>query len=246
MNSEENLNKPKSNILARIICYFAGLFIMTAGIALSVKSRLGVSPVSSVPNAITLIWGLEMGKGTILLHSAMVLLQIIILRRKFKLISLCQVLIGIVFGYFTTFCNWGVDQLWSGVVTNIWLRLGMQAVSIILIALGIFFYMPAKILPLAGEGLTMAMSEVMGIAVHKAKIIMDVSLVLISAVLGLIFIQSLGSVGIGTIMAAIFVGMVLGVFNRLFGKWRDKLYRIPVIEASVENQSDDSDSSIEK
>ena len=33
----------------RLICYFVGLFIMTAGIAISVKSNLGVSPVSSIP-----------------------------------------------------------------------------------------------------------------------------------------------------------------------------------------------------
>lgn len=233
--------KTKSNIVVRVICYFAGLFIMTAGIALSVKSRLGVSPVSSVPNTFTLIWGLEMGKGTILLHSSMVVLQILLLRKNFKLINLCQVLIGIVFGYFTTFCNWGVDQLWPGQVSNLWLRFGMQILSIILIGLGIFFYMPAKILPLAGEGLTMAMGQVFKIQVHKAKIIMDVSLVVISAVLGLIFLRNLGSVGAGTILAAIFVGVVLGLFNRLFGKWRDKLYAIP-----QEPEASEEASSIEK
>ena len=43
--------------------YFIGLFIMTIGIALSVKSNLGVSPVSSIPYTITCVWGIEMGKG---------------------------------------------------------------------------------------------------------------------------------------------------------------------------------------
>ena len=53
----------------RLICYFVGLFIMTAGIAISVKSNLGVSPVSSIPYAVTRCWGLEMGKATISLRS---------------------------------------------------------------------------------------------------------------------------------------------------------------------------------
>ena len=52
----------------RLICYFVGLFIMTAGIAISVKSNLGVSPVSSIPYTVTRCWGLEMGKATILFH----------------------------------------------------------------------------------------------------------------------------------------------------------------------------------
>lgn len=40
----------------RLICYFVGLFIMTAGIAISVKSNLGVSPVSSIPYTVTRCW----------------------------------------------------------------------------------------------------------------------------------------------------------------------------------------------
>lgn len=38
---------------------------MTIGIALSVKSNLGVSPVSSIPYTMTCVWGIEMGKATI-------------------------------------------------------------------------------------------------------------------------------------------------------------------------------------
>lgn len=48
----------------RLPMYFIGLFVMTVGIALSVKSNLGVSPVSSIPYTITCVWGLEMGKAT--------------------------------------------------------------------------------------------------------------------------------------------------------------------------------------
>ena len=47
--------------------YFIGLFIMTIRIALSVKSNLGVPPVSSIPYTMTCVGGkIEMGKGTIL------------------------------------------------------------------------------------------------------------------------------------------------------------------------------------
>lgn len=56
--------------------YFLGLFVMTIGIALSVKSNLGVSPVSSIPYTITCVWGLEMGKATILFHVILVLIPL--------------------------------------------------------------------------------------------------------------------------------------------------------------------------
>lgn len=57
-----NLN----NMKIRLPMYLVGLFIMTIGIAISVKSNLGVSPVSSIPYTMTCIWGIEMGKATIL------------------------------------------------------------------------------------------------------------------------------------------------------------------------------------
>ena len=93
------------NMKVRIPMYFVGLFIMTIGIALSVKSNLGVSPVSSIPYTMTCVWGIEMGKATIIFHAALVLIQIVILRKNFKPINLLQIVVGVVFGYFTTFCN---------------------------------------------------------------------------------------------------------------------------------------------
>ena len=90
----------KRTIANRLICYFIGLFIMTAGIAISVKSDLGVSPVSSIPYTLTRCWGIEMGKATILFHCILVLLQILIRRKNFKLKSLLQIPVGIVFHNF--------------------------------------------------------------------------------------------------------------------------------------------------
>ena len=42
------------------------------------------------------------GKSTILFHIVLVLIQIVLLRKNFKPVQLLQVLVGIVFGYFTT------------------------------------------------------------------------------------------------------------------------------------------------
>ena len=138
----------KNNLPRRLIMYTAGLFAMTVGIALSVKSRLGVSPISSIPYAMTCIWGIEMGKATIILHCALVLLQILLLRKRFKPVNLLQVVVGIVFGYFTTFCNWCVSFLPD--TDSMVLRVILLLLSVVCIALGIFLYMPPDIMALSG------------------------------------------------------------------------------------------------
>ena len=208
------------NIVKRLFMYFTGLFVMTIGIAVSVKSNLGVSPVSSIPYTMTCIWGIEMGKATILFHCFLVLLQIILLRKNYKLKNLLQIIVGIIFGYFTTFCNWGVSFLPDP--QNIFIRIGMLLISTLFIAFGIFLYLPPDIMPLAGEGAMQAVSDVSGIAFPKVKIGFDVSMVTVSLITCLIFIRSLGSVGIGTIIAAVLVGMELGYITKCFGELRDK------------------------
>lgn len=217
------MNKGKS-INKRLILYLAGLFIMTLGISMSVKSNLGVSPVSSIPYTITCVFGLEMGKATILFHTVLVILQIIILRRNFKIKNLLQIVVGIVFGYFTTFSNY----LFSYIPTpeNMVFRLLMMLGSTVLIAAGIFFYLPADIVPLAGEGAIKAISEVTKIRFSNVKIAFDITMVLISLITCLLVLRELGSVGIGTVIAAVLVGAVLGAFNKRFGEKRDVLLGI--------------------
>lgn len=210
------------NMKVRIPMYFVGLFIMTIGIALSVKSNLGVSPVSSIPYTMTCVWGIEMGKATIIFHAALVLIQILILRKRFKSINLLQVVVGIVFGYFTTFCNYLATYLPS--TDNMVMRIVLMLVSTVFIAVGIFFYLPADLIPLAGEGVMQAVSDVTKIEFSKVKIGFDCSMVVISVITCLICIHSLGSVGVGTVIAAFLVGFNLGRVNKAFGAKRDKLF----------------------
>lgn len=209
------------NMKVRIPMYFVGLFIMTIGIALSVKSNLGVSPVSSIPYTMTCVWGIEMGKATIIFHAALVLIQILILRKRFKPINLLQIIVGIVFGYFTTFWNYLATYLPS--TDNMVMRIVLMLVSTVFIAVGIFFYLPADLIPLAGEGVMQAVSDVTKIEFSKVKIGFDCSMVVISVITCLICIHSLGSVGVGTVIAAFLVGFNLGRVNKAFGAKRDKL-----------------------
>ncbi len=209
------------NVKVRLPMYFIGLFIMTMGISLSVKSDLGVSPVSSIPYTITCVWGLEMGKATILFHCILVVLQMLLLRRSFKIKNLLQVLVGIVFGYFTTFCNYCAAFLPDP--GNLFIKLLMMLGSTVLIAFGIFLYVPTDIMPLAGEGFIQTMSDVTKCEFSKVKIAFDVSMVVISLAICLSILHGFGSVGIGTVISSVLVGVVLGIITKLLGAWRDKL-----------------------
>lgn len=199
---------------------------MTLGIAISVKSDLGVSPVSSIPYTITCVWGLEMGKATILFHCMLVIIQIILLRRSFKIKNLLQVAVGIVFGYFTTFCNYYVSLMPTP--ENMIIKLLMMLFSAVLIALGIFLYVPVDIMPLAGEGFIKAVSNITKFEFSKVKIAFDVTMVLTSLTVCMLILHKFGSVGIGTVISSVLVGVILGIITKFLGKWRNKLLN-PVV-----------------
>ncbi|MCM1299758.1 MAG: DUF6198 family protein [Firmicutes bacterium] len=209
------------NLKVRIPMYFIGLFIMTVGIALSVKSDLGVSPVSSIPYTLTVVWGVEMGLATVLFHVVLVIIQLLLLRKRFKPKNLLQIAVGIVFGLFTSLCNYLVSLI--PFTDNLALRIVMLAVSIVIVAVGIFFYVPADIIPLAGEGTMLAVCEITGFKFSSVKIGFDVTVAAVSLVTCLIAVHGMGSVGVGTIVSAILTGIVLGAITRVFGAKRDRL-----------------------
>ena len=71
-----------------------------------------------------------------------------------------------------------------------------------------------------------AVSQVTGVDFSKVKIGFDCTMVAISLMTCLFVIRSLGSVGIGTILAAVLVGTMHGAITRHFGALRDWLLRL--------------------
>ncbi len=219
------------NLAIRIAFYLVGFLIMTLGIAVSVKSDLGVSPVSSIPYTITCIFGLDLGLSTIVFHIALVILQVALLRRAFKVKNLLQVPVGVLFGAFTTF---SVSVLaFIPTPTDVWAQIVMMLFSTVLIAFGIFLYVPADFIPLAGEGAMLAIAQLTKKKFSTVKLAFDISMMVVSLVTCLLVLHSLGSVGVGTVIAAVLVGSELKVLNKFFGAARTRILAIGLVEAEV-------------
>lgn len=204
----------------RLGIYLLGLFIISLGIAVAVKSDLGVTPITAIPYAVSQVTGWEFGLMTALFHFSMVGFQALLQRRKFPLRSLLQVPAGILFGSFVTLTN----NLFAPLPTpdTMVIRLLMAVVSPGIIALGVFFYLPANIIPLAPDAAMATMAETFRLPTGRAKVIFDCSNVALALALCLLALGSFGSVGIGTVISALLLGTYLGFYNRLFGHLLDK------------------------
>ncbi|HBT19466.1 MAG TPA: hypothetical protein DEA52_05355, partial [Clostridiaceae bacterium] len=82
----------------KIGVYVVGLFVLAMGVAISVKSNLGVSPVSSLPYVLSVITPMEMGYYTMAVFAFYIFLQFLLLGKDFKVYSTLQIVGSIAFG----------------------------------------------------------------------------------------------------------------------------------------------------
>ena len=199
--------------LKRIFNYIFGLFLITLGVAFSIKSDLGSAPVSSIPYAMSLIWAIEIGVATFIFHAFLVAIELILLRRNFKPKHFLQVFVGVLFGAFTSF---SVSLMYFiPPADNLAFALVLSVLSIFFIALGLFFYVPTNIVPLSVEGVTQAIAIVSRRPFSRIKVYFDITVVASALILSYVFLGSFGSVGIGTILGALFIGTTVKYIHKI-------------------------------
>ena len=197
----------------RVFNYIFGLFLITLGVAFSIKSGLGSTPVASVPYSLNLILGIDLGITTLMFQIFLVCLELVLLRGDFKRKHFLQVFVSLIFGAFTSFSISLMAFVPSA--DNLMVAFLMSFISVFLIALGIFFYVPTNIVPVSVEGAIQAIAIVTNNPFPKIKICFDVTVVLSSLILSYIFLGNFGSVGIGTIIGAVFIGYVVKLIHSL-------------------------------
>ena len=206
-------------LVKRYLLLCVGLLIMSFGVAFSIKAGLGTSPISSLPYVTGQISGLSVGTTTICLHVTLILLQILLLRRRYEPIQLIQLPVALVFGALTDFSVWVLDGIAPDSYLVQWL---LCAVGILLVGVGVSFEVTANVVTLAGEGMVLAVCKVFPVPFARAKVGFDVTLVVLSCLLSLLFLQALVGVREGTVAAALLVGVVARQVNRPMATFAEK------------------------
>ncbi|MBO4677069.1 MAG: cytidylate kinase family protein [Oscillospiraceae bacterium] len=193
--------------LKRGVVYFLGLFIMALGVVFSVKSSLGVSPVTSLANVTHQITGIALGVCTTGTYCFYILVEVLILRKDFKAHMLLQILASFFFGLLVT----AATELLGFIPApgSYLLRLVYLFISIPLVSFGVMLYLAPAILPTPGEGLSLAVSTKTGKPVAVCKIITDCCMVALSALTSLLFFHALVGVREGTVISALTVGFLM-------------------------------------
>lgn len=203
----------------RYLIFLVGLFISSLGVSLVTKANLGTSPISSIPYVLSLNFSLTLGNFTIIFSLFLIALQLLILRKDFKLEHLLQIPISILFGYFI---DWTMLLLSFVHPDSYLFKVIALLIGCIIIGFGVYCEVLADVAMLPGESFVRAVVQTCEREFGSTKIAFDVTMTVMATLLSFVFAKELNGVREGTIIAALLVGFIA----RLFGRW---FYFVPAL-----------------
>lgn len=206
-------------LTGRIALMLAGIAVMGLGIDIVVKADLGNSPISATPNVLSI--GFTMVSfGTFMLgwQCFLVLVQIALLRREFRLVDLWQVPISVFFGVCidTFMALLGPAAPTSYVASWLWLAGGMAV-----LALGIVMTVVSGTVMNCGEAVVQAVVRKTGARFGTVKVGFDLACAALACLCAFLFVGHLAGVREGTFVCAAFTGVIVSIYMGLYGKLRD-------------------------
>ena len=212
----------KKELVKRYVLFIIGLIFIGMGVGFTKRGELGVSPISSVANVLSIKFDfLSIGSWLVVTNCMLILAQVLILRKDFKFYQLLQIPLSFLFGYSADFGLW-IASFFP--VNSYFSRLIMLFIGIVILALGISLSVIADVIMNSGEAIVKVIADKLGREFGNVKVVFDISCVTVSIILSLIFFD-MKIVGTreGTIITAVFTGFVVKFFTRIL---KDRLLKI--------------------
>mgnify|MGYP001026243602 FL=1 len=200
------------HICRRILVFAVGLLVISLSIGFITKASLGTPPISSIPYSLSLIFpSLSLGNFTIIYSLLLVFLQLVILGKQADKVSLgLQVVISFVFGYFIDF---GMMLLGDFSPEIYWERIVCVLIGCFGLAFGVYLQIVADFTMVPGDGFAYALSvRIKRKPYRVVRVCSDVSMIVIAAIIGYIGMGTTGGVREGTVICALLIGTIAGVY----------------------------------
>ena len=212
MGGKEGICVKSKELVKRYALFVTSLFFSALGVAFTKTGGLGVSPVSSVANVLSLRFpGVSMGQWLILWSAVLILGQILVLRRRYQPIQLLQLPMAVLFGWFT---DGGMVIAGLVPVNSYPMQLVMVLLGVVILGFGVALSVVADVMFNAVEGFVKALSDVTEKNFGNVKIAFDIFSVALSVVLSLaLFGGAVAGVREGTLIAALGTGLAVKFFT---------------------------------
>lgn len=203
------------SLLKRYAVFVTGLYFLSAGIVLIVRSALGTTPISSVNYVLSLNSPLSLGTWTFIINLLLILGQFWIIRNHRKRLDTVEILLQIPFSFlFSVFIDFNM-MLTSGLhPANYALSIALLLAGCIIQSIGVVFEIKPRVAMMSAEAFVKYASRHYNKEFGKFKVYFDVTLVALAAVLSFLFTQSIEGIREGSLIAACTTGYIVSFLNR--------------------------------
>ncbi|MDO5594780.1 MAG: hypothetical protein Q4G01_08235, partial [Eubacteriales bacterium] len=157
--------------MRRLVCYGIGMLVLTCGITLNTKTLLGVSPIISVPNSLSVLFGWDLGWVVTLFYLLCVAAQLPIKGRRFGILDVLQFPVSFLSGWLV---GWYSKTL--SFPNPSWpLRLTLLALAILLTGTGVCMMVNMELAPNPADGLVDSISQRSGKSMGLCKNLFDLA-----------------------------------------------------------------------
>ena len=184
------------------------------GVVLMIYSGSGISAISSVPYAFSEVFPfLSLGTWTYLFQGTLIL-TLMVLRRRFVVSYLFSFVVGFVFSQLLD-----VHEGWIDVLpTSLGWCVVYFIVSYLLLCFGIALSNRCKLPIVPTDLFPRELAQITGLPYPRIKISFDAICLTVTAGMTFLFLGHLKGIGIGTVLAALTMGKVIGIM----GVWLDR------------------------
>lgn len=199
-------------LFKRIFVLVLGVVVVASSCALTLKAAIGVGAWDALAQTGYEVTGIAVGTIGMCCNFVCILIQVLVLKKKFRPIQLLQIPVSILLGVIINFMlyevysNFTIDAYWMNVVLLI--------VAYIISAFAVGMVMVLDIVTFALEGACMAVSKVTGKKFHVLRQGVDV----VSVILVIVISFTAGvplAVREGTIIGMLLFGPMMGIFMKL-------------------------------
>ncbi len=187
-----------SNMKRRVAVYVVGLFLYTLGIALTVKTDLGIAPISTFPYALSFITSFSFGVTTFFLTIAYILIQVVLLGKEFEKRQYLQIVVGILFSTFIDFSMMLVTNIHPEAYMS---RMALLIAGSFVLAVGIVLSVVPDVITPPAEGAIGAIAKRLNKNFGNVKIAFDSTIVILAIVVSMVFLGHLVGFKEGTIIS---------------------------------------------
>lgn len=206
-----------SSLFLRCVLCLIGMFLYACGVILTKNCDLGISPITSVAYAMSLISGISLGWCTSLFNILLFILQKALLRSKYTWRTLLsQAGMSILFSIFIDSAGILLGSICPSAYVS---RIVLFVFGCFVLAVGMNLILHAKFVILPAEGAVAAIQSKSGRSFGTTKIAFDAVMVLMTSALTIIFLHQLKGIREGTILAVVLIGNFSRLFTR---KWNSQ------------------------